>query len=240
MNFAFFQLRQRGQGSHSTCTNFINLIGQHLAKRWDGLSLNGGSLAEDVVGDGAEVLGRHLSDLPVRGAKVHIESLQHRCVEKQARSQVTLEQDVHELKDQDKDDVLALSHQLVNEDAKNVCIDDRSDSVDKLGQVDEACVGVMADLADLVVKEVGNDSQGAAGNDRHSTLFRVGNLQDGTRSELANDIVLLTAAVDEAHEDARVESLVQLVSLMEVFVNFDEDFLAKHEVVALHLVHDFV
>lgn len=98
----------------------------------------------------------------------------------------------------------------------------------------------MADLADLVVKEVGNDSQGAAGNDRHSALFRVGNLQDGARSELANDVVLLTATVNEAHEDARVERLVQLVSLMEVFVDLDEDFLAEHEVIALHLVHDFV
>ena len=98
----------------------------------------------------------------------------------------------------------------------------------------------MADLADLVVKEVSNDSQRAAGNDRHSALFRVGNLQDGARSELANDIVLLTAAVDEAHKDARVERFVQLVSLVEVFVDLNEDFLAEHEVVALHLVHDFV
>ena len=98
----------------------------------------------------------------------------------------------------------------------------------------------MADLAYLIVKEVGNDSQRTAGNNRHSALLRVGNLQDGARSELANDVVLLAAAVDEAHENAGVKCLVQLVSLMEVLVDLDEDFLAEHEVIALHLVHDFV
>lgn len=65
LNFSFFQLRQRGQSAHSTRSDLLDYVGQHIAERRDRFSLNRAALAQHVVGDGAQILGGHLPDVPV-------------------------------------------------------------------------------------------------------------------------------------------------------------------------------
>ena len=98
----------------------------------------------------------------------------------------------------------------------------------------------MADLADVVVEQVGHDGKGTAGDNGDASLLSVGDLEDSARGELSDDIVLLTAAVHELHENATLQGLVQFVSLMEVIVDFLEDLLSQNVVFALHLLNDFV
>ena len=40
LDLALFQLGKRGQGAHGTGTNLVDLICQHVAKRWDRLCLD--------------------------------------------------------------------------------------------------------------------------------------------------------------------------------------------------------
>jgi len=70
LNLALLELGERCQGTHSASTYLIDLVGQHVAERWDRLSFNRGTLAHLIVANRAKALSRQLPDLPVRRCQV--------------------------------------------------------------------------------------------------------------------------------------------------------------------------
>lgn len=110
---------------------------------------------------------------------MHVKALENRGVEKKTRRQVSFETDVHEAEDQNQDDLFTLGHQLVDEHAEDVCVNDRCDSVDELREVDQARVRVVPDLRNVVIEKVRHDCERTARDQRHSAFLSVCDLQNG-------------------------------------------------------------
>lgn len=171
---------------------------------------------------------------------MHVQSHEHGSIEQQGCGQITFKKNIHKAKDKMEDHLLPLLNQLVDQDAKDVGVDDRIDAIDELGQVDQACVGVVTNLRYIIIEEIGHDRKRATRDDGHTALLSVRDLQNGARGQLSDHVIFLTAAVDEAHQDARVQRLVKLVGLMEVFIDLNKHFLPEDAVVSLHLPDNFV
>ena len=169
-----------------------------------------------------------------------VQSLEDVGSEKKTSCHVSLEQDVHESEDQDEDGTLTLICELVHEDSQDVRINHILNAIGELGQVDQASVSVMSDLGDPVVEKSGDDGQYFAMDQSDSSLLGVGDFEDGTGGEFPDSVLLLSAAVDELHEDSSFEGFVELVSLMEIFVNFNKNLGPQYIILGLHLLDHFL
>ena len=169
-----------------------------------------------------------------------IESLKNVGTEEETGCHVSFEQDVHESEDQDEDGSLLFIGELVHEDPQDVRIDHILNAIGELGKIDQAGIGVMSDLGDFVVKKSSDDGQYFSMDQCDSSLLGVGDFEDGAGGEFPDGVLLLSAAVDELHEDSSFEGFVELVSLMEIFVNFNEDLGSENIILGLHLLDHFL
>ena len=111
---------------------------------------------------------------------MHVKTSEHECIQKKAGGEVTLQQDVHQLEDQNQDDFLAFIDKLFDKYSQDVRIDNRVDTIHELGQINHAGVGVISNLYNRIVEKVCNDSQDTLRNDGNSALLSVGDLQDSS------------------------------------------------------------
>jgi len=106
-----------------------------------------------VEGNGAEGLCSELSDAPLTRGQVLVQAGKYGRVQDVGSSHVTFEEDAQELEDEDQDFGLLLENELLDEHAQDVGINDGLDAEGELRQINEAGVGVVSDLFNLVVEK---------------------------------------------------------------------------------------
>jgi len=89
---------------------------------------------------------------------------------------------LHQFKNEDKDFGLLLLHQLVDEDAQDVSINDCLHAKCELGQVDEANVGIVANLCYRVIKQSGGYIDQVVRDKNNAAHLRVGHFEHCTGS----------------------------------------------------------
>lgn len=169
-----------------------------------------------------------------------VQPLEHVGVEHESSGQLSLKGDVKKTQDQNEDTFLFFIDQLVNESGQDVFINHGLNTVGELGQVDQTAVSVISDLRDFVIKQVSDHLDKIVLNKGDSSNFSGSNQQNGMTCQLSDSVVSVSEALDHFGEDTRVESEVDFVSLVEVFVDFNEHFLLEHVIGGFHLLTHFV
>lgn len=89
----------------------------------------------------------------------------------------------------------------------------------------------MSDLLDGVVEEGSGYFNKLVLNKNDTAHLRVRDLKDGAGGELSNVGVFVAETEEQLFENVRLQGDVEFVSLVEIFVNFDEDLGAEDIVV---------
>lgn len=106
-----------------------------------------------------------------------VEPRKNRGVQDVGRGHVTLQQDTKQLENQNQNVGLLLNDEFLNQDPQDVGLDNGLDPERKLCQVDEAAVGVVPDLLDGVVKELGGYVDQRVLNENDATHFGASDLK---------------------------------------------------------------
>jgi hypothetical protein len=164
---------------------------------------------------------------------VLVQAGKHGGVQNVGRSHISFEENAQQLEDEDKNFGLLLEHELLDEHAEDVCVNHGLDAEGELRQINEAGVGVVSDLLDGVVEEGSGYFNKLVLNKNDTAHLRVRDLKDGAGGELSDVGVFVAETEEQLFEDVRLQGDVEFVSLVEIFVNFDEDLGAEDIVVVL-------
>ena len=134
---------------------------------------------------------------------------------------LTMQEDLNELKDKNKDLVTLFLHQLVDKNRHDVELNDAVDSISELRQIDHRLVGVGSDLNNLVVEKETDLGYHLILHDEEPCLLRAAAFDYGSGCKFPDDVIALFKTVDELkHYLGGVEGQVELIALMEVLVDF--------------------
>ena len=173
--------------------------------------------------------------------EVHVQVLERIGTLDNNRGGLTLVEDLKQLKDKNENVLVLLLDELINEHRDDVELDDLVNTVSELGQVNDGLECVRSDLLDLIVEQLADARDHLVLNEDSATLLGASNLDDGARAELSDHIVILLEAVDQLIEDlGRLQSQVELVTLVEVLIDLHKNLGAQHVVVSFHLSRHFV
>lgn len=101
------------------------------------------------------------------------------------------------MQDQNQDFGVLLDHEFFDEDAEDVCIDDRLNSESELSQINKAGVGIVSDLLDGVVEKLSRYFNELILYENDATHLRTGNLEHSTRGKFSYRGVLVAKASEK-------------------------------------------